>query len=218
MDNISIEQYVMEIKSDDLKRDKFIEDYKPFILGRLYDISGRYISTENDEEFSIGLLAFNEAIDRYDDRKGKFLSFSTMIIKNRLIDHFRKTSREADSVELDDKALAGMSNDNTEEVYLRTDMKLFEEMLERFGMDFEDLIDASPKHERTRIELMELAKKVALDEEVINHLYEKNRLPISLIALRYGETKKRVKTFKKYIISVVVIYKEKLETIIEYLD
>jgi len=43
--------------------------------------------TQSDE-YSIALIAFNEAIESYDlDKKTKFVSFSKQVIKRRLIDY-----------------------------------------------------------------------------------------------------------------------------------
>ena len=53
--------------------DSLIEKHMPFIIKSISDTTGRYVSCENDEEISIGLLAFNEAIERYDNDKGHFL-------------------------------------------------------------------------------------------------------------------------------------------------
>ena len=42
---------------------------------------------------SIGLIAFDEAIERFDIGRSKnFLKFAEMVIKRRMIDYYRKTS------------------------------------------------------------------------------------------------------------------------------
>ncbi len=46
-----------------------------------------------DEELSIALMAFNEAIDGYDTSKGSFLSFAKLVINRRLIDYLRKKTK-----------------------------------------------------------------------------------------------------------------------------
>jgi len=52
-----------------------------------------------DDEASIGLLAFNEAIDKYSEDKGaKFLTFAEIVIKRRLTDYYRKESRFTNNV------------------------------------------------------------------------------------------------------------------------
>jgi len=46
-----------------------------------------------DDEVSVGLMAFNEAMDCFDTTKNiSFISFAETVIKRRLIDYFRKES------------------------------------------------------------------------------------------------------------------------------
>lgn len=56
---------------------------------------GRYIDSETSEEYSVGLMAFNEAIDKFDsDKNGNFISYCNIVINHRIIDHIRKNKRE----------------------------------------------------------------------------------------------------------------------------
>jgi len=64
---------------DKLLKDRFISDYKPFIIKSVSQIlNNRYIDIENSEEYSVGLIAFNEAIEKYD--KDKKCSFKKIFI------------------------------------------------------------------------------------------------------------------------------------------
>jgi RNA polymerase sigma factor len=59
-----------QVKNGDiLLREKLIADYQPFIIKTVSQFMGKYIEIENSEEFSIGLIAFNEAIDCFDESK-----------------------------------------------------------------------------------------------------------------------------------------------------
>ena len=48
---------------------ELIDSYKPFIAKTVSSVCKRYIH-ESDDEFSIGLIAFNEAIQKYIPKKG----------------------------------------------------------------------------------------------------------------------------------------------------
>ena len=73
--------------------DEIIHAYKPFIAKTVSSVCRRYIY-ETDDEFSIGLIAFNEAIEKYSTERGSsLLSFSEVIIKRRVIDYIRKQSK-----------------------------------------------------------------------------------------------------------------------------
>ncbi|ATA59272.1 RNA polymerase sigma factor SigI [Geobacillus stearothermophilus] len=55
-------------------RNELIEQYKPFIAKTASSVCKRFIR-EEDDEASIGLIAFNEAIEKYAPHKGgSFLS------------------------------------------------------------------------------------------------------------------------------------------------
>ncbi|MGH4140190.1 sigma factor [Clostridium sp.] len=71
-------------------RNNFIEANKGFIYSITSKICKRHLIWENDEELSIFLMAFNIACNKYDKTKVNFYGFSKIIIKNALIDFFRK--------------------------------------------------------------------------------------------------------------------------------
>lgn len=50
-------------------QNELIQQYKPFIAKTVSSVCKRYID-EKDDEFSIGLIAFNEAIEKYSPEKG----------------------------------------------------------------------------------------------------------------------------------------------------
>jgi RNA polymerase sigma factor len=93
----SFSEIIQRIKDGDEElRERFIEDYKPFILGCISRQMNAYVDTQNNEEFSIGLIAFNEAIDRYDRTKGEsFFGFAELVIKSRLISYKRKEMKSS---------------------------------------------------------------------------------------------------------------------------
>src|SRR5687768_16739089 len=103
----SINERVMDIKLNSDEKNAFIEEYKPFIAAAVEKTTGRYVSYGNDEELSIGLMAFDEAIIHYDREKGNFLSFAQNIIRRRLIDYYRKQKKH--------KAVTYISEYTTEE-------------------------------------------------------------------------------------------------------
>ena len=45
---------------------------------------------ENDDELSIALIAFNSACENYKEGKGNFFSYAKIVMRNALIDFFRK--------------------------------------------------------------------------------------------------------------------------------
>lgn len=75
-------------------KEEFISDYTPFILKTVARITGKYVDIENSEEYSIALMAFDEAINCFDIGKNKsFLGFSDLVINRRIIDYIRKNRK-----------------------------------------------------------------------------------------------------------------------------
>ena len=68
-------QIVTSLKiGDNLAREEIIIKYKPFVFKVVSKICGEFISS-SDDEASVGLIAFNEAIDNYNPEKGASFYF-----------------------------------------------------------------------------------------------------------------------------------------------
>ena len=64
----SIEDNIQDIKAKNIN--ELIKDYMAFIVKTISSITGRYVSIENDDELSIALIAFKEAVDKYEESRG----------------------------------------------------------------------------------------------------------------------------------------------------
>lgn len=86
-----IEHSINQIQNgNEVLREQLIHYYQPYILSVVGKVSKKYI-TWNDDEASIGLIAFNRAIDTYNPEKGRaFLNYVYLIIQRELIDFSEK--------------------------------------------------------------------------------------------------------------------------------
>jgi RNA polymerase sigma factor len=98
----TLEDTVLLIQQGDRDlQNQLIEQYKPFIAKTVSSVCKRYIN-ENDDEFSIGLIAFNDAIEKYSTDKGSSLfAFAELVIKRKVIDYIRKEVRNPYTINLD---------------------------------------------------------------------------------------------------------------------
>jgi RNA polymerase sigma factor len=63
----------------------------------------RYIDPKKDDEFSIGLAAFNEAMLTYSAERGSsFLSFAKLVVKRKVIDYIRYVQKTPITASLDE--------------------------------------------------------------------------------------------------------------------
>ena len=63
----------------------FVKDSRNFILKQASAAAGRFI-TDSDDEWSVALMAFTEALKAYDLSKGNFYPFASVVIKRRVVD------------------------------------------------------------------------------------------------------------------------------------
>lgn len=220
----TLEQRLMRIKGGDVEeRDQFILEYTPFVVKSVTEVINRYIETENDDEYSIGLQAFNEAITKYDSSKGKFLSFSKLLIRNKIIDFLRKETPSKSTIHFQDdeeiaEALTSSNKDNdfTISYDLRNEIQEFQGKLNEFDILMEDLIEGSPKHIDTRLNAIKIARHIIEDKEIKDELYKKKAMPVTKIISRIGIGNKVLKRNRKFIIATALILDSKSELLKNY--
>lgn len=189
---------------------ELIDKHIPFIIKSISDATGRYVSCENDEELSVGLLGFHEAIERYDNEKGHFLSFAKLVIGSRIKNYLKGENKHQHSSleELLDKGLEikdeylEQKEDNS---ILVEEINMLKAEISSFGFTLEDLANEAPKQQATRKNAISLSEEISKDEEFTSFMYVKKRLPIKRIVLKFSVTEKVIKRSKKFIISVVII-------------
>lgn len=189
---------------------ELIENHMPFIIKSISEVTGRYVSCENDEELSVGLLGFHEAIERYDNEKGHFLSYAKLVIGSRIKNYLKSENKHQHS-SLDDLLDKGV--DIKDEYFEpKEDNSLLLEQINKlkneissFGFTFEDLVNEAPKQQATRKNAIMLAEQISVEEEFTSFMYLKKRLPITRIVAKFSVTEKVIKRSKKFIISVVII-------------
>lgn len=188
-----------------------IKEYMPLIVKTISSITGRYVSVENDDEFSIALIAFKEAVDKYREDRGSFSSFVKLVISSRIKNYLVKENKfnNVDSIEeLKDNGI------DISDVYhtpiessddLSIEIVNLKEEINKFGFSFEDLVEEAPKHDDTRKRAINISENVNSDVLLKSFMYEKKRLPIKQISMKFSVTEKIIKRSKKFIISVVII-------------
>lgn len=216
-----LEQLVFEIqKGDGEIQNELIEKYKPFIAKTVSSVCKRFID-EQDDEFSIGLIAFNEAIEKYSSDKGSsLLAFAELIIKRKVIDYIRKEARAKRTLQWDpatdeeeegpqSKVEAELSIEEyqkqLEEEQRREEIIYFRHMLREFHLSFEELVEQSPKHIDARQNAMKVAQTLIEDNELKEIFYQKKRLPIKQLEKKVEVSRKTIERNRKYIMAMAII-------------
>ncbi len=196
-------------------KSRVIESHLPFIVHTIAGVTGRYVEVENSEELSIGIMAFDEAISKYNTgHKATFLSFARLVIISRIKDLLKKESNGKKVVSLERMIEAHGDQVGVVEPCFENEaaieVKIWESIIKKFGFNLEQLVDESPKHADTRNNAIDLSERISDDEKIVDYMYEKYRLPISEVILRFRTTKKILKRSKKFIIATVVIITKNL--------
>ncbi|WP_139903592.1 sigma factor [Clostridium thermarum] len=195
-------------------RDAFIESNRDFIYKTTYNVCKRSISWQNDDELSIALIAFNKACDTYEDSKGDFFAYCRVIIRNALIDYFRKNGQnpllsfdDAESIGdyIDSKLSMDQFTLEVENSRRAEEIALFSKELSKYGLDFNVLADCSPSHTDTRNSLLNLAAACSSNESILQTIKTKKLLPIKEICLFTGAKKKTLEKWRRYLLALILI-------------
>ena len=223
---VNIEDRLKKIKNGDgEERENLIEEYTPFIIKSITRVTNKYIEIENNDEFSIGLEAFNEAINKYEFQKGSFIKYAEMVIRSRIIDFQRKTRSLSNLVSLDrdspmeDRIKEGLKiNDFTDKYDMKEEILRLKYLLKGFNITFQELVEDSPKHIDTRLNSINIAKSIVENDDIKEEFYRKRVLPAKKIIDRIGVTKKVLKGNRKFIIATVLILDNDLDLLIGYIS
>lgn len=218
---------------DKQAREDLLGKYTPLVLRVGSQVAGRYLQVGRDEEVSVGLLALNEAIDRFDpDRGASFISFAEIVIKRRLIDYYRRLKGRAEiplsELETEDdegNPLRTVEQREAIERYSQAreaedrkhEIIRYTKRLAEFGIKFSELVEICPKHEDARVRAIEAARLVAMNPIFSEHMRTKRELPLKQLEDRVGVSRKTLERQRKYIIAVALIMLEDFYHLKQYI-
>lgn len=223
------EELILRLRNGETDiREYLIKTYWEYVRSIVSRMTGR--KADSSDEFSVALEAFNEAIDDFDVTKNSsFLGFAGLVINRRVIDHFRRTKRY--DVEYpfsslttedreDDFEPAGLTPPTllTERFEIQDEILSYRKSLSAFGISFEDLVLAAPKHADTRAMCAAIAKKIHTDTKLSAKLNEDGRLPIAGILSGFSLNRKTIEKNRKYIIALYLIMKSDMEILKGYIE
>jgi RNA polymerase sigma factor len=213
----SVNELAVAAADSKTAREDFIRHQEQLILKTASRASFRYI-TKSDDEWSVALAAFSDAIDRYDLSRGDFLPFAQMLMKRALIDYHRSEASYLTEISTSPFVLEGIDDAEDESalnrsVYLAiadqsrvaADRSLQDEILaanenlQRYGFRFFDLTECSPQQEKTKQECAKAIRYVLSQPDLLHELEKSKKLPIRALARGSGVLKKTLDRYRKYI-------------------
>lgn len=230
--HIDLIDKINNAKANEADMHMLIEEYMPFVKSEVHK-SKSYDQFEFDDLLSVAMLAFKESVDKYDETRGNFISFSSRIIKLRLIDYYRAQSKYKNEV-LDNAREENNENSLVESklnirsieefskaelnILRREEILEFKEKLNNYNIDFSKLTKSSPKKKELRKMCFEIANYIVSDKELYERLHNKNTLDLEKISSVFKVNRKKVERARIYIIAIVIVVKENYVFILDYVD
>ncbi len=208
---------VMTAKKDNDAADALIADYMPFIRSETAKYLKRQPEQE-DDELSIAMFAFYEAIGSYSRLRGAFLKYAALQIRSRLIDYYRREKKHSGQISLNSAAdddqteLIGTladPHDDYEEHDIREatkeEIRELSEQMKEFGVSMTDIAENAPKQNRT----LEICKKAICyarhNPDVLEDFLRTKRVPLARLAEGADVERKPLERHRKYLVAVLLI-------------
>ncbi|MCR4909340.1 MAG: RNA polymerase subunit sigma [Lachnospiraceae bacterium] len=226
---------VVAAKTDETRLNALIANHRNFILACASRTVRRFV-TESDDEYSVALSAFYEAVQNYSQDKGHFRSFAAQVIRRRLIDFIRSEARHSGEipvepwsmdgeVEEDEEAAwtqmavrsksaqisymsapAGMDSSVPGSLSVRDEIEAMQDILRQYGFSFYDLADVSPKADKTKRGCAEIIAGMLREPSLMTFLRETGTLPIKELCQETKVRRKVIERHRKYIIAAAEIF------------
>lgn len=218
-------------KNDMIYADNLIKEFMPFILSTTSKVTKKSVN-RTDDETSISMIAFHEAIKSYDKEKGSFLAYSSIVMRNRLIDYFKKEEKHKNVISLDTKindednislidTIEHKENQYENLHNLKaTKEEIFEltRILNSFGVGLIDISENSPKQERTIDAIRKLLNYAIQNKEILNKIEKTGKIPIAELSKNTGVSKKTIERHRKYILAMFLIQTNGYEIIRDHIS
>ncbi len=205
------EQRVQRAKGDEKEFEALLKDYRPFIAAAASRGACKYVS-EHDDEMSIALIAFSEAVQRFRPESGRFLPFAKQVIHSRLVDEARSNSREVKSVpyELSDdgksvESQRATSLDSRFDDPVKLEIESLSATLKTYGFGFADVAKCSPKHKSTKKDCARAVRCILDHPEFQEQMIKSRQLPASGIQKLTGIPLKLIERHRIYIVCLTEI-------------
>ena len=211
---------IYNAKTDPEAADAFIGQYIGFIRSETVKFTHAAPEDGHEDELSIAMLAFYEAILSYERSRGAFLPYAARAIRNRLIDYYRTEKRHGNVISIhapagdeEDRSLLETLPDTRDEIgeyEARTasqqEIQEFGEQLARFGITFSDVADNCPRQSRTLTACRRVLDFARANPELLERVERTGKLPMAELAAGSGVEKKTLERHRKYLVAILLAF------------
>ena len=234
-------QTALEARTDQRAFARLAEGHRQWLLRLCAQVSRRYI-TDSDDEWSVALIALDEAVRGYDESKGDFDAFASVVVRRRVLDHLRREGRHGwelsvppgafegtlDREELDGtdtqvrEKMSGEALDRDTErdasARAREEIAAMQSILKEYGFSFFDLADCSPKTEKTRMSCGQAIRCLIASVALLAKMRLARLLPVKELSAQSGVVRKILDRHRRYIIAGAEILDGDFPILAEYMS
>ena len=233
----NLEEQIRLAREDQYAFTDLVEANRSFILHSASESVHHYVS-DSDDEWSVALLAFSEAVRSYERGKGSFRGFAALVIRRRLLDWFRGESRKDEIAvtprafegDLDEDSAGGMELEvqrrMTEEAEAapedaqartREEIASVQRVLGGYGFSFFDLADCSPRAEKTKHSCALAVQTLLREPTLLAALRRTKAMPMKELSKASGVSRKILDRHRRYLIAAAEILSGDYPTLSSYM-
>lgn len=225
------EEAIKAAGSSDAAED-FMRHNRQFILRCASKASHHYIS-ESDDEWSIALVAFYEAVFSFNAEKGAFAPFAELVMRRRLTDYLRHISKFRAELEVDPAVFDGRVDEEgpdltlqnsivrltvqAEDTRVRDEIDAVSAQLASYGISFYDLTSCSPKAAKTKASCARVIRMLISSPALLSDMRARRQLPLKTLQQDTSVPQKILERHRKYIIAAAEILDGDYPQLSEYL-
>jgi len=227
LDNMAVDAAI-----DQQLLSRFIQQNEFYIIKCASTVTHRYI-TKSDDEWSIALQAFTQAVQKYELNRGSFYSFSELLIRRRLIDYSRSQGKYNLEISVDPIVFDTDVIEDEEDISIhlavaeqvsqvdsntiKLEIQTANEAFSNYGFSFFDLTNCSPQAKKTKSSCAKAVAYLFHNPLLITQLHNSKQLPLKIIEKNVKVPRKILERHRKYIIAAVVILSGDYPNLADYL-
>ena len=239
MSETIVEAYSLDKRADVAKQsidetDQLISEFMPFLNTRAAKYSSWLEENQYETIISAAMMAFYEAIQKYDIAKGHFFPFANNIVCNRIIDSIRQLKRDTiKTIPLENEDEDGnisaqsaviselsihMYEKQRRQKQLADEIEQFKAELRAWGISMDALVKSSPKHQKLRKTYNTVVLKILDVPDIIQTIQIKRYFPIKAVVGLTGLSHKTLERARVFILASLLIKIGDYEYLSDYVN
>ena len=229
----SLDERASAAKRSESEAEQMIAEFKPFLNSSVARYSSNADSDQREELFSVAMMAFYEAIKKYDPEKGHFFPFAKRVVQARIIDSVRRSYRAGEqpiSLEAEEDGRPAAESSAVNEISMRfydlqrrqealaEEIEQFKAELSAWGITMDSLSRQSPKHRKVLETYRSAVSALLKSPDILQTIQIKRYFPVKAAAELTGLPLKNVERARTFILASIIIKMGDFDYLSEYVS